>query len=249
MRRILLAIAAAPGFLFLFWPIASGAEPPHEETTFSRIVVDANGVAVTKTVRISNQAEVTVDFEAPRHEKGRLLGQVVDARSRQPVPRATILGVYRNSQASGDLQLVADEQGKFVAERQMFRVVLYARSPDRKLAGVVELGPDDRGAIIRVEPTGNAVGQIVNRKNKAPLVKVPVTYSVRVEIENGHGWRPSFGGETTTDERGNFEIKSLVAGSEYDIDVPSGKYMQQVGTAIVDPGKTKQLGQLTFQGP
>jgi hypothetical protein len=203
-----------------------------------------------KRLSISTQAEVKIDFEAIRPEKGRLLGQVLDARSHQPVPRATILGIYRSPQAVGDVQLVADDNGKFIAERQLFRVVLYARSPDGKLAGIVELGPDDRGEIIQVEPTGNAVGQIINLKTRAPLVKVPVKYSVRVQMENANGWRPSFGGETTTDEQGKFEIKSLVAGSEYDIDVPSGKdTQQQVGTAVVDPGKTKQLGQLTFQGP
>jgi hypothetical protein len=203
-----------------------------------------------KIVRVSTQNEVTVDFEAPRPEWGRILGQVVDAQSRQPVPRATILGIYRSTQAGVDLQLVADDAGKFMAERQLFRLVLYARSPDGKLAGIVELGPDDRGEIIRVEPTGNAVGQIINRKTRAPLAKIPVTYSVRVELEGGKGWRPSFGGETATDEKGNFEIKSLVAGAEYDIDVQSGKYtLQRVGTVVVDSGKTKQLGQLAFRGP
>jgi hypothetical protein len=200
-------------------------------------------------LRISNQTEITINLGRPRPEKGRILGQVVDAQ-RQPVPRATILGIYRSAATGEELQLLADDNGKFVGERQLLRVVLYARSPDGKLAGIVELGPDDRGEIIRIEPTGNAVGRIINRKSKAPLAKVPVTYSVRVEMENANGWRGSFGGETTTDEKGNFEIKSLVAGATYDIDVPSGKYaQQQVGTAVVEPAKTKQLGELKFQGP
>jgi hypothetical protein len=94
------------------------------------------------------------------------------------------------------------------------------------------------------------VGQIINRQTHAPLGKIPVTYSVRVEREGDSGWRPSFGGETMTDEKGNFEIKSLVARTEYDIKVPSGKYtVQRVGTVVVDSAKTKQLGQLLFQGP
>jgi hypothetical protein len=203
----------------------------------------------SKDVSVSNQPEVTIDLEALRPEWGRILGQVVDARSRQPLPRATILGIYR-SVTGEDLQLVADDHGKFVSQRKLLRVVLCARSPDGKLAGIVELGSDDRGEIIRVEPTGNAVGQIINHKTRAPLAKVPVTYSVRVEREGDNGWRQSFGGETTTDEKGNFEIKSLVAGIEYDIDVPSGKYtVQRVSTVVVDAGKTKQVGQLEFQGP
>jgi hypothetical protein len=203
----------------------------------------------SKDVSVSNQPEVTIDLEALRPEWGRILGQVVDARSRQPLPRATILGIYR-SVTGEDLQLVADDHGKFVSQRKLLRVVLCARSPDGKLAGIVELGSDDRGEIIRVEPTGNAVGQIINHKTRAPLANVPVTYSVRVEREGDNGWRPSFGSETTTDEKGNFEIKSLVAGIEYDIDVPSGKYtVQRVGTVVVDAGKTKQVGQLEFQGP
>ncbi len=203
-----------------------------------------------KVVRVSNQPEVTIDFETSRPEKGRIIGQVVDAHSHQPVPRATILGIYRSLQAAEDLQLVADDRGKFVAERQLLRVVLYARSPDGKLAGIAELGPEDRGEIIRVEPTGNAVGQIINRKTQAPLAKIPVSYSVRVEREGDNGWRPSFGGETTTDGKGNFEIKSLVAGTEYDIKVPSGQYtVQRVGTVVVDSAKTKQLGQLLFHDP
>jgi len=38
--------------------------------------------------------------------------------------------------------------------------------------------------------------------------------------------------------------------SHYDIKVPSGKYtVQRVGTVVVDSAKTKQLGQLLFQGP
>ena len=40
----------------------------------------------SKDVRVSNQTEVTFDFDAPRPEWGRILGQVVDAH-RQPVPR------------------------------------------------------------------------------------------------------------------------------------------------------------------
>ena len=197
--------------------------------------------------RVSNQTEVTIDLESAMAGMGADSGQVVDAH-RQPVPRSTILGIYRSA-AGEDLQLVADDHGKFVSQRKLLRVVLYARSPDGKLAGIVELGPDDRGEIIRVEPTGNAFGQIINHKTRAPLAKVPVTYSVRVEHDGG-GWRPSFGGETTTDEKGNFEIKSLAAGVEYDIDVPSGKYtVQRVGTVTVDSAKTKPVGQLEFQGP
>src|SRR5580704_4287817 len=51
-----------------------------------------------KNIRILNQAEVTINFESSRPEKGRIIGQVLDAQSRQPVPRATILGIYRSLQ-------------------------------------------------------------------------------------------------------------------------------------------------------
>ena len=146
---------------------------------------------------IAGESEKEFNFHAIRKEKGILEGTIVAGDPPQPVPDAEVTGIYRHNLAGRDLKSTTDKSGKFKVERELHRTVIYARSKDKKLAGVVEIGPDDKTVTVSLRPLGTASGQLVDAKTKQPLKEREISYGVKVHLGDNHApWRTSFGGKT-----------------------------------------------------
>lgn len=171
---------------------------------------------------IAGESEKEFNFHAVRPEKGILQGTIVTGDPPRPVPDAEVTGIYRASLAGIDMKSKTDESGKFKVERELHRTVIYARSKDKKLAGVVEIGPDDKTVTVPLRPLGSASGQLIDAKTKQPMQEREVSYGVKVyEGDKNSPFRTSFGGKTTTDQAGRFEIVNLILGQKYDINLVS----------------------------
>ncbi|WP_198000242.1 carboxypeptidase regulatory-like domain-containing protein [Gimesia alba] len=206
---------------------------------------------------IAGESEKEFNFHAVRPEKGILEGSILAGDPPQSVPDAEVTGIYRASLAGGDMKATTDKSGKFKVERELHRTVIYARSQDKKLAGVFEIGPDDKTVTVSLRPLGTASGQLVDAKTQQPMQEREISYGVKVHLGNNNApWRTSFGGKTTTDKEGRFEIVNLVLGQKYDInlvnrpkDQPSRISWRTVETVKVEDSQPVDLGVLEVKPP
>ncbi len=179
-----------------------------------------------KKFTVTDQAEIVLDFAAPRLEKGPFTALVVGGDPGGGVNGAIIDGVYRHQSAGRDLRLTTDKSGKVSAERELHPVVLYAHTPDRKLAAIAEIGADDKIAFLRLETTASAKGQLVNKTTGTPLPDVKISWGRRVHIGDDNApWRNAFGGVATTDAEGRFRLDGMVVGETYELRT----YLQEEG--------------------
>jgi hypothetical protein len=196
-----------------------------------------------KQFRVTDEGELNFNYDLTRPEMGPISLAVVDAASGRPVPHATISGIGDNTLwSNAPRDVTADDMGQFRGERVLGRTLLCALSPDKKSAGFLEIGPDVSAATVRLKPMGRAVGQIVNATREAPLTNTTVHY--RAIVPKGLEQRGSCFGDVVTDDKGNFELKSLVAGAKYELNMAR----QRGGVVKVGPSETRQLGKLTFEG-
>lgn len=171
---------------------------------------------------VAAQSELEFHFAAPRPETGPFSGRVVTGSPPRPVPDALIEGKYR-AFVSRDLRLRADEQGQFSSERSLHRTVLYAKSPNGELAGIVEIGPDTEEATIPVASVASAKARLVDTETGDPLPETEVQWGRNVhQGDDDAPWEVAWGGTITTDAAGFFEIGGLVVGQEYSLSVPRG---------------------------
>ncbi|WP_197993119.1 hypothetical protein [Gimesia aquarii] len=210
-----------------------------------------------KKFEITAESEKEFNFHAARPEKGLLAGSVVTGNPPQPVPNAEVSGIYRYNLAGRDMKSATDESGRFKVERELHRTVIYARSKDKKLAGVVEIGPDEKMVTIPIRPLGTALAQLIDAKTKEPLQDREISYGVKVHIGDDKApWRTSFGGTTTTDDEGRLEIRNLVLGQDYDInlvnrpkDQPNRVSWRTIGKVKPEESQPIDLGTLEVSPP
>jgi hypothetical protein len=202
------------------------------------------GVQVT----VTDEAQLEYDFNAPREEKGRLTGLVVAGSPSAPVSNVKVSGVYRASTGAGDLLVTTNAEGRFDSERRRHRIVLYARSNDGKLAGIVEIGPDDATVTIPIAPVATARGRLVDGDTAEPLADREICYGVRIPVgeDPNSPWRTDFGGKVLTDKAGRFELKGLVAGQKWDVNLTmeKGESWRTLQTVSPSAGETVLLGDL-----
>jgi hypothetical protein len=171
---------------------------------------------------VAAQSELEFHFAAPRPETGPFSGRVITGSPPRPVPDALIEGKYR-AFLSRDLRLRADEQGRFSGERSLHRIVVYAKSPNGELAGIVEIGPDTEEATIPVAPVASAKARLVDAETGDPLPEAEVRWGRDVHKgDDDAPWETAWGRNVTTDAAGFFEIGGLVVGQEYSLSVPRG---------------------------
>jgi protocatechuate 3,4-dioxygenase beta subunit len=204
--------------------------------------------AEVKKFEVKDEKAVALDFHAARPEEGRLTGRVVTGTPPKPVAGAVVRGIYRHSLAGGDLTAKTDKEGRFEVTRRLHRTVLHARSADKRLAGVVEIGEDAKDVTIPVQPLGSARGRLVDPDGK-PLAGREIVYGVHVGDENS-GWVTSFGGKTKTDKDGHFALSDLIVGQRYHISVTVGEdTWRTVGQVNVKDAKPVSLGNLVLAPP
>jgi RNA polymerase sigma factor (sigma-70 family) len=137
------------------------------------------------------------------------------------------------------------------------RALLFVH-PEKKLAKMVKVRPDEAGPlVVRLEPSGALAGRFVDAGGK-PLAGLKVrallnynpedTRGLPAEVRyNAQAWGKLINGETTTDGKGKFRIDGLVPGLKYLLNVQ--KEMEFLGGftrdgLTVEPGKVTDLGEL-----
>lgn len=215
---------------------------------------DLRGPTQTETVKftITDEVEREFNFHAPRPENGRLTGLVVSGDPPQPVPQARVTGIYRHQIARRDLSITADAEGRFDVERELHRTVMYARSPDGSMAGVVEIGPDDEQVTIPISPMASATGTLIDAVTGEPLPGREIVYDVHVHRGDDNApWRPSFGGKTTTAADGSFHLEGLVVGQPYHFSVTNedGRSWRQIHEYRPEIAAEVEFGELPLAPP
>jgi RNA polymerase sigma factor (sigma-70 family) len=141
------------------------------------------------------------------------------------------------------------------------RSVLFVH-PEKKLAGLLTVGPDEAGPLTaRLGPTGALAGRVIAGDGK-PLAGVKVSVQVSFGTEdlkdfpdvrfNYPSWSKLLNGEMTTDADGKFRVEGLVPNLKYHLEVTRGMDLLPGYTReglTVEPGKTKDLGELKDRPP
>jgi hypothetical protein len=188
-----------------------------------------------KQFSVSNQSEVIFDFAVTRPATGPVSLAVVDAASGRPVPHATISGLG-NARRTEEPEVSTDESGLFHGQRSLTRTLLVALSPNKRLAGLLEIGPDESAATIQLQPVGRAVAKVVNSTTHAPFANAVIHYTACAPLPAGCS------GNVVTDEQGNLKLDSLIPAVKYDLQ--AGKSWVHMGVVGVAASEVKQLGTL-----
>ena len=198
-----------------------------------------------KKFEVTDEQELELNFAAPRNEKGPFAVTVVTGQPPRPVGGATVEGVYRAQVQPDDLRMKTDDQGKFSGERALHRTVLYAKSADGKLAGIVQIEPDDKAATISIGPLASIKARLIDAVTGNPLPNTNVQWGRAVHLGDDNApWRQAFGGRTTTDAEGNFEATGFVPGEEYSVAVPHERGLTNVLKFTPEEAGSKDVGDL-----
>ncbi len=199
-------------------------------------------------VTVTDQKQLEFNLNAPRVEMGRLSGLVVTGMPPTLVANAVIQGIYRGDAPVHDLAAKTNADGRFDVPRHLHGLVLHARHPNGQLASVVEIGPNDATVTIPLAKVASAQGRLIDGETGLPLAGREIVYGVRVYTGEPRKspFFTAFGGEATTDSEGRFELKGLVAGQNYSVNVTLGKDRgsRQVHSLIPAAGASVKLGDL-----
>jgi hypothetical protein len=198
-------------------------------------------------VVIADESDIELNFSIELDRKGPFAGTVVAGEPPQPVPLATIEGIYGKT-INWSLRLRADAQGRVAGERYLQRTVLYAKSPDGKLAGIVEIGPDDKAATIAINPVAALKARLINDGTGDPLPNRKVDWRRLVPMDN-NTWLEAWGGSTTTDDEGNFVATGLVVGQEYRICMYNEEHQTELLKYTPKLPGEKNMGDVTWELP
>ena len=182
----------------------------------------------------------------PRVETGPFAGKVVDGDGKA-VPGAILEGRYASMEARrwfGETK--SDEHGAFQVERSLDPLVVFARSADGRLAGILRSDAEATMGHVVVGPVAMATGRLKDLDGK-PLARKDLTYGIRIyqgEPESSP-FSDSFGGKTTTDEKGEFALSGLVPGEEYQLSIKLDEHSSRTVTQVtVEDSRPLTLGDL-----
>ena len=167
---------------------------------------------------VTDEAELEFDLHVPHKELDQLTGVVRDPDG-QPVADAKIYGVYEGTTHSRHaFSGKTDVAGRFDIERETQPAMVHIASADQSYGTIVSIDGDVKSLDVDMKPTFSARGRLLHDSGEA-FAGAKVTFSVRVyRGEKGTGDSvPSFGGSVITDAVGDYVLKHLVQGIEYDI--------------------------------
>ncbi|AMV40115.1 thioredoxin family protein [Planctomyces sp. SH-PL62] len=179
-------------------------------------------------------AELVRDFHMPREERAQLTVTVVDEAGK-PVADAVVDGAYR-AMTGHFSQVKTDAGGAVRVNRYLDPLVLHAATPDRALAGVVRLDAEMGEAKIVLKPTATASGRLTD-PGASPVARRTFRYGVRVvnSADRNGPFSWYFGGPGTTDAEGRFELRGLVVGERYELNVATEGGRSYTAKAKVTP--------------
>lgn len=181
-------------------------------------------------------AAVEHDFHMPRPESGPLAVRVLD-QDGKAVAGAEVEGRYTTSSArrwfGADR---TDDDGAFQIERSLDPLVIFARSDDGSLAGVVNSDAEESTATVVLAPTASAKGRLVDLAGK-PIAAREIRYGIRVYQgpPPNSPFSDSFGGVVTTDADGAFSVAGLVPKQTYFFNIYVGGGVSRTATQVAAP--------------
>ena len=179
------------------------------------------GPARTNSLKLAIPAEnppleIVRNFTMPRPEFGPFTATIVDADGK-PVAGAVVDGAYQ-SQNGWFTRIKADAQGTIKVQRSLDPLLIFAESPDKSHAAVLQVDAEATQARIVLKPTATASGRLTDPEGKA-IAGRPLSFGIRVHRgptrSSAYSWH--FGGTTTTDSAGGFRFAGLVVGETYEI--------------------------------
>jgi len=198
---------------------------------------------------ISGESELELTVTTKVQPEVELVGLVVRKDNLQPVVGAKVYGVPRSFRGN-DWEAESGEDGKFKVKHNAQPTYAYATNADKSLVGVAEI-PDTRLAIVmQLEPAGSARGRLINDA-KEPVVGQRIDYGIDVPDEENRTWSTRFGGYVITDANGEFELKSLANGREYNLSLPHRPdgTIPGLTKVIAKAGEMIDLGDLALPAP
>jgi thiol-disulfide isomerase/thioredoxin len=177
-----------------------------------------------ETITVKDEAEVVRDFHMTRPEKGPLAGQVTFEG--KGVAGASV-EIYPATRLGAPRTVMADDQGRFQAERSLDKCYLCARSPDGSLSAIATIDADDPEVTIVLAPTANDTGVLRGEDGK-PAANQRLEWGLRIFLDEERQMSTfAFGPPVKTNADGHFTLPSLVIGQPYDFALLSddGRYL------------------------
>jgi beta-lactamase regulating signal transducer with metallopeptidase domain len=196
---------------------------------------------------VKGEEKIDRDYHLDRLARGPFTG-VVLARTVDgtPVAGAVVRGDPVNAGTHAGFEAVADERGRFRAERWHDKMNVYARNPEGTLATVVAVGEDDEEVKIVLVPAGSFRGRIVDRAGK-PIPGIRVGCDMHI----GPGDKPAgrAGVWVETDRDGRFTLPGLILGARCRVSAYDANAAREVKKQKVEQAEVVDLGELTFDPP
>ncbi|TWU42124.1 carboxypeptidase regulatory-like domain-containing protein [Novipirellula artificiosorum] len=199
---------------------------------------------------IDGEPELQWNLATVLPQEVELTGIVVKDEDEKPVGSANLEGVPQDF-GSSDWRATTTENGTFRVMRKKESTYVHVRNPGRTLAAIAIVKPEDREVEIRVKPTGTVRGRLLSPETQEPWPGQKLAYGIDVPDEGNRTWSTRFGGSVVTDEKGNFEIKGLVGGLDYSVNLGTtdeGRY-HTLPNFAVEPGESKDLGDVQAPPP
>jgi len=160
---------------------------------------------------LTNEAEFEINLHADRPDEEEFAGRVI---SQDEPPRgiaeAQVAGFALKGPAG--MRSTSGAEGSFRATRRTVAMLIYARTEDGSMAGIVRVGPDDRSMDIPVASAASARGRLIDPTTGAPLGNVELTYGVSWD---GPRSGLQCGGKIRSNDQGEFTADGLVPGWQY----------------------------------
>lgn len=177
----------------------------------------------TQKFEITDEKTFEVHLHAEGPDDATISGRVVlkDDPDRG-VSKAKVDLVPTNTRANSFVPAITDAEGRFETRRALTELVVHAATEDRRLAGIVKVGVEDKAVTIPVGPKASATGRLVDEKTGKPLATREIRCAVRIELGDGV-FMHRFGSSTKTDAKGKFTLKHIVPGWEYELNVVTNR--------------------------
>lgn len=189
---------------------------PGKYTVFANPAVGLPSVGRTKSLTVADEAEIELELheERPRQRQEIFTGRVVSKDQPQQGVAEALVTVF-SDQSGLRREAITSANGSFQISRLPLDALVYARTPDGSLAGILKVTADDRTAIISIAPTATARGLLVDARTGAPLANVQIEYGVYPASGAGFIRGGEAGGNVVTDVLGEFRAAGLVPGWKY----------------------------------
>src|SRR5690606_1738922 len=126
----------------------------------------------------ASPGEIEQNFHLDRPLTGPITVTVLDPDGK-PVPKALVESRSKGTSGYWYEPIPANEQGIVKGKRSLEKTVLFARSPDKKMAGIARIGEEDAEATVHLQPTATATGVLKDSKGEI-AANQSLTFGIRI---------------------------------------------------------------------